>query len=237
MPNQTFKDKLQERMTELKTLRDQIGLDLHFASMELRSEWKDIEKKLPNPAQAVDHVKDVTTEAVEMLSSQLRSFRERLRPKLDAGKVSDIMTKTVTTCAPSDTLATAVALMWDQDIGSLPVVDQEGRLAGMITDRDAAVAACTQGKRMDDIAVADVMARDISCCTLEHTREQALSLMESQKVRRRPVVGTSGKIEGIVTLNDAAQALLKGPEDRAAAASRIVTTLLAICEKRTRNGN
>ncbi|MBA3541520.1 MAG: CBS domain-containing protein, partial [Deltaproteobacteria bacterium] len=56
-----------------------------------------------------------------------------------------MMTRSVHTCQPTDTLAAAAKLMWEHDIGALPVVDQVGHVVGMITDRDACMAAYTRG--------------------------------------------------------------------------------------------
>jgi CBS-domain-containing membrane protein len=232
MSKQMIKDKVQDRLAELKTLRDEIGLDLQLASMELRDEWKDMERKLPDPAVAAEHLKDFTTDAIERLSTQLRTFRARLRQKAHDGQVARIMSATVATCMPSDSLAAAVTTMWDRDVGCLPVVGDGGQVLGIITDRDAAIAACTRGRRMDDISVESVMSREVVSCKPEDGVEQALALMRSHKVRRLPVITEAGALVGLVTVNDAARSLAAQLEGRArpTGPAEIAVTLATIAE-------
>jgi CBS domain-containing protein len=241
-----IKGKVQDHLADLKTLRDEIGLDLHLASMELRDEWREIEKKLPDPAAAAGQLKDLTSGAIEALCTQLRSFRGRLRQSgengpsaasREGGPIARIMTRSVATCAPSDTLARAVTTMWDRDVGCLPVVGAGGQLLGIITDRDAAIAACTRGQRMDEITVDSAMSRDVLSCRPDDGIEQALALMRSRKVRRLPVV-SDGALVGLVSVNDAARALVQRPAEAAHSANpaEIAVTLAAICEPRARAG-
>jgi CBS domain-containing protein len=63
-------------------------------------------------------------------------------------KIRDIMSQDVATCREDDSLDRAAQLMWDRDVGSVPVVDGEGRPLGMITDRDICMAAYTQGEAL-----------------------------------------------------------------------------------------
>jgi hypothetical protein len=74
-------EQLRNRMSELKTLRDEIRLDLHLASMDLRDEWQGIERRLPDPAIAIEQIKEATAGALDGLATELRRFRDRLRQK------------------------------------------------------------------------------------------------------------------------------------------------------------
>jgi CBS domain-containing protein len=225
---QALKEKLQDRIDELRSLRDNIRLDLQLASMELRDEWRDIERKLPDAGVAAEHLKDLTTEALEALAAQLRGFRTRLRQPDPGSRVARIMTTDVATCAPSDTLARAVTVMWDRDVGCLPVLDEGGQVVGVITDRDAAIAACTRGLRMDDIRVDSVMSREVACCTPDDGADVALALMRSGLVRRLPVVGGDGRLAGLITLNDIARARAAEAATRPASVAEVLTTLTSI---------
>jgi hypothetical protein len=84
MRNDVVKDGLPEALGELKTLRDEIRLNLHLAGMDLRDEWKEIEKRLPDGATA-ERMKDATKGAVQALTEEVRSFRQRLHDKKAAG--------------------------------------------------------------------------------------------------------------------------------------------------------
>ena len=71
-------------------------------------------------------------------------------------KVREMMTSDVKTCRPETNLAEAVKDMWEGDCGALPVVSDEGRVIGMITDRDICIALATRGRSADRIAVREV---------------------------------------------------------------------------------
>lgn len=66
-------------------------------------------------------------------------------------KVQDIMTADVETCRLDDTLDRPAAIMWERDCGVVPVVDDESRIVGMLTDRDICMAAYTQGRPLPEI--------------------------------------------------------------------------------------
>lgn len=225
------KQEFQGRVNELKALRDQIRLDLHLAGMDLRDEWKTIERKLPDPGPAYDHVKEVTGDALDVLADELRRFSTRLRQD-GAGKAASVMTPAPATCRPADSLGQVLATMWSRDVGCLPVVDEAGRVLGLVTDRDAAIAACTRGQRMDHINVQSVMSTTVVTCAPTDAQESVLALMRTHQLRRVPVVVDDGRLVGIVTLNDLARAIGTAADTRHAetAARDIVSTLLAITE-------
>jgi CBS domain-containing protein len=63
-------------------------------------------------------------------------------------KIEDVMTRNVYFCSPSMNLAEAVAMMWTDDCGALPVVNESGNVVGMITDRDICIALAARGKNL-----------------------------------------------------------------------------------------
>ncbi|MDH5195194.1 MAG: CBS domain-containing protein [Nitrospira sp.] len=68
-------------------------------------------------------------------------------------KVHDIMTSDAQCCGPDTNLAAAAKMMWDSDCGALPVLNAQGRVMGMITDRDICMAAATKNKPPSEITV------------------------------------------------------------------------------------
>jgi CBS domain-containing protein len=118
---------------------------------------------------------------------------------------ADIMTKSVSTCNATDSLNHSAQLMWDQRCGCLPVLDQSGRVVGMLTDRDVCMAAYTQGRRLDDITVGIAMSRPVRTCPPTATIEEAEDLMMAHAVRRLVVVDASGQILGLVSIDDIAR--------------------------------
>ncbi|MDX2019430.1 MAG: CBS domain-containing protein [Deltaproteobacteria bacterium] len=153
MANQTLRDKVQDKLAELKSLREQIVVDLHLAGMELRSEWKTIEKNLPDPSAAAEHLKGMTADAVESAAEQLRKFRSRLSQSGRGTIVEGIMTTSVATCRPTDSLAAAVVTMptdtadralqrmSSAQVNRLPVLNSDNLLLGIVTLKDAANVA------------------------------------------------------------------------------------------------
>lgn len=117
-------------------------------------------------------------------------------------KVYDVMTKDVMVCGPETSLAEAAIMMWDRDCGVLPVVDEEGRILAMITDRDIAIAAATHGRPAHQIAVREAMSRRVLSARFDEDLGAALKTMRHDKIRRLPVVDNEGRLKGIVTIND-----------------------------------
>jgi CBS domain-containing protein len=120
-------------------------------------------------------------------------------------KVADIMTSEVATCASGDSLNRAAQLMWERRCGAVPVVDQDGRALGLLTDRDVCMAAYTQGRRLDDVAVDTAMSRPARTCTTTTDVEDAEDLMMAHAVRRLVVVDSDGRVAGVVSIDDVAR--------------------------------
>lgn len=122
-------------------------------------------------------------------------------------KIEDVMTRSVHACAPNDTLATAAQIMWENDCGAVPVVDKDGKLLGIITDRDLAMAAHLQNVALRESRVASAMARDVKSCSPQATPAAVQTLMQQHKIRRVPVVDADRRLVGMVSLGDLAHAM------------------------------
>jgi len=142
------------------------------------------------------------------------------------------MSREVIICTPDMELARVGWLMWEGDCGSLPVV-REGKIAGIITDRDLCMAAAMKPRPCTEIRVAEAMsAGDVAVVGEDWSLEDALALMAERRVRRLPVLSVAGDLVGIFSLNDAVRAA-----DRLAGAARvtcdqILAVLRAIAEPR-----
>lgn len=121
------------------------------------------------------------------------------------GAVRDIMTRSVATCSTVDTLQRAAQLMWDRDCGSIPVVDAEGRVVGVVTDRDLCMAGYTQGRALSTLAISGVLSGRVHACSPTDTVDQAVALMRRHRVRRLVVVDAQQKIVGMLALADIAR--------------------------------
>jgi CBS domain-containing protein len=120
--------------------------------------------------------------------------------------VREIMTHPAHTVSRDDTLNCAARLMRDHALGCLPVIDGEGRLAGIITDRDIALSAYEYGEALWKLRVEESMHTPVFTCTPDDGIEVAARLMRKHRVRRLPVVDAGGKPLGIVSLDDIAHA-------------------------------
>jgi CBS domain-containing protein len=102
--------------------------------------------------------------------------------------ISQIMSRSVETCHVDDSLAVAAAKMWERDIGCLPVVDADGCVVGMITDRDICMAGYTQGRPQHELRVASAMSRGVHSCGPNDGIIAAEETMRLHRVRRLPVL-------------------------------------------------
>lgn len=141
-------------------------------------------------------------------------------------KVREMMTSDVKTCRPETNLAEAVTLMWERDCGVLPIVKADGKVSGMITDRDICIAMATRGQTADRIAVSDVASGKPATCAPDDDAIVALQTMKSRRVRRLPVVDAEGRLKGILSLNDVVGHASAG------LSTEIVNTMVSICEHR-----
>jgi CBS domain-containing protein len=148
--------------------------------------------------------------------------------------IKELMTHPVVTCAIGDHLDVPARLMWEYDCGLVPVVNDEGLLAGVVTDRDICMAAYTQGQPLHAIPVTTAMAGKVLMGHPDDAIEDAERMMREAQVRRIPIVDAAGRPEGVLSLNDIARATArtrKSTLDR-----ELVATLAAICEPRAGNG-
>jgi CBS domain-containing protein len=150
-------------------------------------------------------------------------------------KIEKLMIKKVLSCYPEDDLRVPARAMWEGDCGSVPVLDSWSRVIGMITDRDICMAAYTQGRRLEDIRVQDVMSKDIVSCKPTDSVEQVEELMRRSRVRRLPVLDADKHLVGLVSLNDLARSAKSEPSSTRDASLRHVGQLLAdVSEPRLR---
>ncbi len=120
-------------------------------------------------------------------------------------KVKDLMATEVKSCATHNTLNTVAQTMWDNDIGCVPVVDNDRRVVGMLTDRDVCMAAYIQGVPLTGSLVTSAMSKQVFSCAFDDDVASAESLMRDKQVRRLPVTDAQGRLAGIISLNDIAR--------------------------------
>lgn len=148
--------------------------------------------------------------------------------------ISDLMSRNVATCMADDRLDVPAKLMWDLDIGCVPVLDAQRRVVGILTDRDICMASFTQGKAPQHVFVREAMAREVYSCLPDDNLAEAEDIMRRRRVRRLPVVDLDGCLVGLISLNDLAResARQQTRVQRELTAVDVSATLAAICQPR-----
>jgi CBS domain-containing protein len=119
--------------------------------------------------------------------------------------VRELMAVPVFTVAVDDTLNCAAKLMRDHAIGCLPVVDKNGALAGVLTDRDIALQAYDAGEALWRLRVDGSMHQPAYTCQPGDDIATAARLMREHRVRRLPVIENNRPV-GMISLDDLARA-------------------------------
>jgi CBS domain-containing protein len=143
-------------------------------------------------------------------------------------QVQNLMTREPRTCTRATNLAEAAALMLDADCGILPVVDDEAKLVGVVTDRDMYIALATRNRLASQVTVGEVTRGEVVTCGPDDDVQTALATMKQHHVRRLPVEGFGGTVAGIISMND----ILLAAGKKGLRNVEIVDTLQAICAHR-----
>jgi CBS domain-containing protein len=117
-------------------------------------------------------------------------------------RVLDCMMGTPYYCRPENNLGSATELMWTANCGFLPVMNAEGNVAGVITDRDICIALGTRGQSAGEVPIGEVMSRKVFSCAPEDDVHSALRTMREGHVRRLPVIAKNGTLVGVISMDD-----------------------------------
>ena len=117
-------------------------------------------------------------------------------------KCREIMTKTVRVATSDMSLRDVAVMMQEGDVGAVPVVD-DGKLTGIVTDRDIVIRIIAEGKGADT-SVSEAMSTELFTVTPNDFVFEAIRLMGDKQVRRIPVIGNNGELAGIIAMADIA---------------------------------
>ena len=120
-------------------------------------------------------------------------------------RVRDLMTSEVASVRRTDHLDRAVRHMERRNCGTVPVVDDDERVVGMVTDRDVCLTALRTDRPLSALAVEEAMSRELFACGPDDTIDEVERVMGLHQIRRMPVVGDGGKLVGILSLDDIAR--------------------------------
>ena len=118
-------------------------------------------------------------------------------------KLREIMSKQVVRIHPEETVAVAARMLEHNNIGAMPVCGSDGRLCGMVTDRDIVTRCLAAGKSPETTTVRDVMSGRIYVGRPDMEVSLAAGLMGREQIRRLPVM-ENGRLCGMVSLGDLA---------------------------------
>jgi CBS domain-containing protein len=126
-------------------------------------------------------------------------------------KVSDVMTSAAVTDSPEDTLAEAAAKMWQQQTGSLLIIDQ-GKLAGIVTERDV-LRVVAEGRDPKAVTLRDCMTTSVVTVGPGTGLRDAARIMFEKWFRHLPVEDEGGNVVGIISLRDLLSLVSEGMEE------------------------
>lgn len=119
-------------------------------------------------------------------------------------KIQDIMSTKVESILPTTTLRRAAQKMSQLEIGSLPIISDEGKLLGIITDRDISCFAVALGHEPNSTEVQKVMTKEVFTCLENEDINDAATFMEEKHIRRLAVLNQSDCVVGFLSVDDLA---------------------------------
>jgi CBS domain-containing protein len=229
-------------LNALRAAKESVRLQLHLFSMDAKARWREIENKLegwenrlnsgePAPESLIDEAAGSVRELTQVVKDLVRESVARSM-ELSA-PVSTLVSGPAHTCAPTDSLAQAAKLLWENDCGALLVTNGAGVVVGVITDRDICMAGFTRGLPLHALNVASTMSETVHSINADETISQLAALMSHHQIRRVPVLD-HGHLIGVVSLADLATSLHETGSAGLARASLVCRTLAAVAASRPR---
>jgi CBS-domain-containing membrane protein len=147
-------------------------------------------------------------------------------------RINDVMSRPAVTCPTDAALDSAARLMWEFDCGIVLVVHDDGRLAGVVTDRDICLAAYMHRKPLHLIPLAKTMVKQVVSVHAQDDVHVAEHLMRDNRIRRLPVIDDAGHPVGVISVDDLLQ--LAARSKRTLADQDFVGTIAAVMAPRSR---
>ena len=143
-------------------------------------------------------------------------------------KVKDVMKTDVGFCSTEDNLMKTAETMLRRDCGVIPIVDEERRVVGMLTDRDLCLAVVARNRKASDVKTVDLIKGEPVVCAADDKIETALRKLRRNQIKRLAVVGEDGELVGILSVNDILLAVRKDKDLR----KKIYAMLKAVAKPR-----
>ncbi len=146
--------------------------------------------------------------------------------------INDLMKRPPITCHVNETLERAARQMWVNDVGAVIVVRDDGKVTGMITDRDICMAAFTQGRPISELLVHSAMSTHVVKVRLDQRIEDVEREMTLHQLHRIPVVDSEDHPLGMITLNDLAIEAVDPDSSMTQGRARIANIVAAVGKPR-----
>ncbi|WP_371745786.1 CBS domain-containing protein [Myxococcus sp. CA033] len=160
------------------------------------------ERQREERTRAADHIREDRSQ--DFRASPLAET-ERRRWQREPLTAREVMTRNVRTARRDSSLREVARLMKEEDCGVIPIVNEHGRLEGIVTDRDIAIQAFSGGQPPEQLRASDVMTDDVPAATPDETLHTLVDIMAREQIRRVPVVERDDRLIGIVTMGDIAK--------------------------------
>ena len=150
-------------------------------------------------------------------------------------RIHDIMSRPAVTCPMDAALDAAARLMWEYDCGIVLVVADDGRLAGVVTDRDICLAAYMHHKPLRLIPLAKAMVKPVITVGALDDVRSAEQLMRDNRLRRLPVIDDEGHPAGVISVEDLVQSAARG--ERTDTDHEFLATIAAVLAPRSKEAD
>ena len=117
-------------------------------------------------------------------------------------KVKDVMKTDVGFCSTEDNLMKAAEVMRHRDCGVVPIVDADGHVVGMLTDRDLCLAVVARNRKASDVKTEELLHGEAIVCAADDKLEDALRKMRKNQVKRLAAISAGGELVGILSVTD-----------------------------------
>lgn len=204
----TLRQKYQQVLGEVTSLRDTVKVQAHLFSLDAKSRLRELESAMESAELTIARDGEEMAELAVGKLKRAAELGQQLFQELASQTnelqvpVSRVMTAPVASCGLFDSLQDATRIMWDCDCGAAPVVDEEGRVVGVITDRDVAMSAYLTGRKASEEQVRRAMSNKLVTTKADSTVAEVLVLMGLHQLRRLPVVDDKNRLLGMVSVAD-----------------------------------
>lgn len=225
---------IQQLIQALQATRDSARVRMHLLSLDAKARFGDLEGKLLELEKKLQVGGEMAAGGLVAAVDEITHAVTELFVAAEgppAGRVADLMKRNPVACYASDSLSHAAHLMWEHDCGTIPVIDAEGKLVGIVTDRDICMATYTQGQAPAAITVGATMAKQPCVVSPADSLVNAARVMGEHQVRRLPVV-EDGRLVGMLALADLARHTKSAHGDNLPVCLTLARTLAAISEDR-----